>query len=153
MNLNVQKRIAAQVFKSGENRVSFDTTRLNEIKEAITKADIRNLINDSAIILKQKKGISSFRSNKIKLQRRKGKRKGLGSRKGTKTARSSRKKTWMIKVRVQRRFLKLLKSKSYISVQNYRITYKMIKGNMFRSKRHLKLYLDENNLVKKKNAV
>ena len=153
MNLTVQKRIAAQIFKAGENRVVFDITRLNEIKEAITKADIRNLIKNGAIQVKQKHGISSFRTNKKRLKKKKGKRKGLGSRKGSKTARLRRKEAWMIKVRVQRRFLKLLKTREYITVQNYRITYKMIKGNMFRSKRHLKLYLDENNLVKKKNAV
>lgn len=153
MKLNVQRRIAADIFKSGINRVSFDTSRLNEIKEAITKADIRKLIKDSAINLNQIKGISSFRTKKIRLQKRKGKRKGLGSRKGTKTARTERKRTWMIKVRVQRRFIKLLKAKGYLKRQNYRIMYKMIKSNMFRSKRHLKLYLDENNLVSKKNAV
>ncbi len=153
MNLSVQKRIAADILKSGENRISFDTARLNEIKEAITKSDIRNLIKDRAINLNQINGISSFRSNKLKTQRRKGKRRGQGSRKGTKTARLERKKIWMIKVRVQRRFIRLLKAKKYLSVQNYRIMYKMIKGNMFRSKRHLKLYLDENNLVKKKDAV
>ena len=153
MNLQVQRRVAADIFKAGINRVAFDETRLNEIKEAITKTDIRNLIKDGAINLKQIHGVSSFRSNKLKIQRRKGKRRGQGSRKGTKTARLTRKKIWMTKVRVQRRFIRLLKSKKYLSVQNYRIVYKMIKGNMFRSKRHLKLYLDENNLVTKKNAV
>ena len=153
MNLQVQRRIAADILKAGINRVTFDESRLNEIKEAITKADLRNLINDGAIILNQIHGTSSFRSNKLKIQRRKGKRRGMGSRKGTKTARLERKTTWMIKVRVQRKFIKLLKEKKYLSVQNYRIMYKMIKSNMFRSKRHLRLYLDENNLVKKKNAV
>jgi len=153
MNLQVQRRIAADILKAGINRVSFDESRLNEIKEAITKADLRNLINDGAIILNQINGKSNFRSNKLKIQRRKGKRRGMGSRKGTKTARLTRKTTWMIKVRVQRKFIKLLKEKKYLSVQNYRIMYKMIKSNMFRSKRHLKLYLDENNLVTKKNAV
>lgn len=153
MKLNVQKRIAADILKSGTNRVSFNTSRLKEIKEAITKADIRKLIKDGAINLNQIKGISSFRSKKIKLQRRKGKRKGLGSRKGKKTARTERKKAWMTKVRVQRKFVRLLKSKEIISVQNYRIIYKMIKGNIFRSKRHLKLYLNENNLINKKNGI
>ncbi len=153
MKLTVQKRISADILKSGINRISFDTSRLNEIKEAITKADIRKLIKDGAIKLNQIKGISSFRSNKIKLQKRKGKRKGLGSRKGKKTARTERKRTWMTKVRVQRRFVRLLKSRKIISVQNYRMIYKMIKGNIFRSKRHLKLYLNENNLINKKNGI
>src|SRR3989344_282736 len=147
MKLNVQKRIAASLLKAGQNRVVFDNTRLNDIKEAITKADIRRLINDGAIKAKQKKGISSFRTNKLRLQKRKGKRKGIGSRKGTKTA---RKRAWITKVRVQRRFIKLLKIKKLVAPETYTKVYKMIKGNQFRSKRHLKLYLDENNLFVKK---
>jgi|SRR3989338_1084871 len=150
MKLNVQKRIAASLLKAGQNRVVFDNTRLNDIKEAITKADIRRLINDGAIKAKQKKGISSFRTNKLRLQKRKGKRKGIGSRKGTKTARTPRKRAWITKVRVQRRFIKLLKIKKLVIPETYTKVYKMIKGNQFRSKRHLKLYLDENNLFVKK---
>jgi large subunit ribosomal protein L19e len=150
MNLNVQKRISGDMLKAGQNRVVFDNTRLNEIKEAITKADIRKLIADGAIRARQKKGISSFRGNKLKLQKRKGKRKGQGSRKGTKTARTPRKRAWITKVRVQRKFIKLLKLKKLVAPETYTKVYKMIKGNMFRSKRHLKLYLEENNLFLKK---
>jgi len=155
MNLNVQKRISAYLLKAGENRIVFDTTKLNEIKEAITKADIRKLIADGAISKRQKKGISSFRANKLRLQKRKGKRKGPGSRKGTKTARTPRKRLWITKVRVQRRFIKLLQMKKLVAPETYTKVYRMIKGNMFRSKRHLKLYLEENNLFlkKKKNAI
>ena len=150
MKLNVQKRISADILKSGQNRVLFDNTRLNEIKEAITKADIRKLINDGAIKARQKQGISSFRANKLREQKRKGKRKGPGSRKGTKTARTPRKRAWITKVRVQRKFIKLLKLKKLVARETYTKIYKMIKGNQFRSKRHLKLYLDENNLFIKK---
>ncbi|MEK6936754.1 MAG: 50S ribosomal protein L19e [Nanoarchaeota archaeon] len=150
MKLNVQKRIAADILKAGQNRVWFDNTRLNDIKEAITKADIRKLINDDAIKAKQKKGISSFRANKLRLQKRKGKRKGQGSRKGTKTARTPRKRAWITKVRVQRKFIKLLKLKNLVAPETYSKVYKMIKGNQFRSKRHLKLHLDENNLFLKR---
>src|SRR3989344_659609 len=149
MNLSVQKRIAADIFKSGQNRVVFDKFKLNEIKEAITKADIRKLINDGTIKVKQKKGISSFRANKIRLQKRKGKRKGHGSRKGTRHARLGRKRRWIQKVRVQRKFLRMLKEKKLISTKTHLEIYKMIKGNVFRSKRHMKLYLGENKLFKK----
>ena len=150
MKLNVQKRIAADILKAGQNRVWFDNARLNEIKEAITKADIRKLINDGAIKAKQKKGISSFRTNKLRLQKRKGRRKGPGSRKGTKTARTPRKRAWITKVRGQRSFIKLLKIKKLVAPETYTKIYRMIKGNQFRSKRHLKLYLGENNLFIRK---
>ena len=44
--LNVQKRLAAQILKCGRNRVRFDPDRLEDIKEAITKTDIRSLIGE-----------------------------------------------------------------------------------------------------------
>ncbi|MBI2672481.1 50S ribosomal protein L19e [Candidatus Woesearchaeota archaeon] len=150
MKLKTQKRIAAKVLKCGLDRVKFDVARLNEIKEAITKSDIRRLIGMGAISLKQKHGISSYRANKIRLQKRKGKRKGPGSRKGTRHARLTRKRRWIQKVRVQRGFLRLLKEKKLITTQTNREIYTMIKGNVFRSKRHIKLFLEENKLFKKK---
>jgi len=44
MKLNLQKRLAAQILKCSEKRIQLDTTRLSDIKEAITKADIKSLI-------------------------------------------------------------------------------------------------------------
>ena len=41
MKLSNQKRMAAEVLKVGESKVIFDPKRTKEIKEAITKADIR----------------------------------------------------------------------------------------------------------------
>ena len=40
MNLNLQKRLAANVIGCSEKRVVFDPSRLEDIKEAITKTDI-----------------------------------------------------------------------------------------------------------------
>ena len=47
--LDVQRRLAAQILKCGENRIRFDLERLEDIKEAITKTDIRSLINNGVI--------------------------------------------------------------------------------------------------------
>ena len=150
MKLTTQKRIAAQVLKVGINRVLFDTTKLKEIKEAITKEDVRSLIKEGIIKAKPKKGISSFRSKKIKKQKRKELRKGPGSRKGTRKARLPKKKAWMIKVRAQRKFIKSLRDKKLITSKTYNFLYKKIKGNFFRSRNHIKLYLNEHNLFIKK---
>ncbi|MFH0936168.1 MAG: 50S ribosomal protein L19e, partial [Candidatus Woesearchaeota archaeon] len=120
-----------------------------EIKEAITKSDIRGLINSNIIRAKPKHGISSFRSKKIRLQKRKGRRKGHGSRKGKKTARLSRKNAWINKIRAQRSYLKYLHDKKLISPSNYRLLYRKSKGGFFRSERHIKLYIDEHNLLNK----
>jgi large subunit ribosomal protein L19e len=58
MNLKVQKRIAAEILKCSPKRVTFDTESLDEIKEAITKEDLRGLISSGAIAKKSAKGVS-----------------------------------------------------------------------------------------------
>lgn len=149
MNLTTQKRIAAQLLKVGINRVYLDPEKINEIKEAITKSDIKGLINSNIIRAKPKHGISSFRHKKIKAQKRKGRRTGHGSRKGKQKARLSKKDSWMQKIRAQRGYLKYLHDKKLISPYNYRSLYRKSKGGFFRSQRHIKLYIDEHNLLNK----
>lgn len=149
MKLPSQKRIAAAVLGISRKRVKFDPERLSEIKEAITKADIRTLINDGAIHKINKKGISRGRARKIKLQKRKGRRRNEGSLKGSRRARLTGKEEWINRVRLQRGFLMLLKKKGVLSSNNYRLLRQKIKGGFFRSLRHLKLFIEEYNLTKK----
>jgi len=149
MQLKIQKRLAAQILKCSEKRIWLDSDRLEDIKEAITKADIKSLINDKSIKGKPVKGISKHRARKIAVQKRKGRQKGLGSRKGKKTARLSKKSAWMNTIRLQRKFLKELRDKEIISKSSYQQLYKKAKSGFFRSKRHIKQYLEEHNLSKK----
>ena len=148
MDIKIKRRIAADVLKVGRKRVVFDKDKLDDIKEAITKKDIRNLIGQKIIRARKKKGVSRFRARKTLVQKRKGRRTGMGSRKGKKGARLSRKKQWMLSVRVQRGFIRILKDKDILIDSNYRNIYRKIKGGFFRSKRHIKLYLKEHNLTK-----
>src|SRR3989338_3574027 len=120
MTLKSQKRISASILKVGIHRVWFDPNRLSEIKEAITKADIRSLIKDLAIQKKPSNSISRGRAKKIKIQKAKGRKKGLGSRKGTKNVRRPSKKAWIINVRNQRSLIQLLKQKGYITNKTFR---------------------------------
>ena len=145
----MQKRLAAQILKCGENRIWLDSNRLDEIKEAITKVDIKNLIGQKIIKRKPIIGISNFRTKKKKLQKRKGKRKGLGSRKGKKTARLSKKVRWMSRIRIQRKFLRHLKDIGSLDNTSYQNMYLKSKGGFFRSKRHIKFYIEEHGLIKK----
>jgi large subunit ribosomal protein L19e len=149
MKLEVQKRLAADILKGSKYRVKFDPMRLDEIKESITKADIRGLIKENAIFLEQKGGVSKSRSRKRKKQKKKGQRRGHGSRKGTSNARLKDKRKWINKIRLQRKYLKELKQKNLISTRTFRQTYLKAKGGFFRSKRHIKLYLNEKGLLKK----
>ncbi len=148
MKLKVQKRLAAQILKCSEKRIVFDPDSLDEIKESITKADIRGLIGVKAIIKKAAEGVSKGRARKRKEQRRKGRQRGVGSRKGKKTARLPKKKAWANRVRIQRSFIKNLRDKKVISKSDYQNIYMKIKGGFFRSKRHIKLHLGERGLIK-----
>ncbi len=149
MKIGAQKRLAADVMGCSKKRVTFDTERLDEIKEAITKYDIKGLIKDKAITKKPIKSNSRAKARKRQLQKKKGRRKGLGSRKGKKTARTPKKKRWMAAVRLQRDFLKTLRDKNKITKKIYGNLYAKVKGGFFRSKNHLKLYLEEYNLIGK----
>lgn len=150
MKLKIQKKLAADVLDCSEKRVKFDTERLDEIKESITKADIKSLIKDSAIYSIPKKGVSRGKARKIQIQKSKGKRRGFGSRKGKKTARLSKKESWMAKIRTQRVLLKSLKDNEVVSKTVYRQLYKKSRGGFFRNKRHIKLYIEEHELIRNK---
>jgi len=148
MILKSQKRIAAQLMKTGKSRVKFDQERLDDIKESITKTDLRSLIRDKAIQAKPKKGVSRLRARKKIIQKRKGRRSNEGSRKGKRTVRLPRKKEWQNKIRLQRALLSKLKEEKKISTKDYRVLYRKAKGGFFRSKRHLHMYTIENNMIK-----
>jgi len=150
MKLDVQKRIAGDISKCSPKRVRFDTENLSEIKEAITKKDIGNLISQGIIKILPARSPSRARARKIHIQKTKGKQKGHGSRKGKKTTRGFNKETWMNKIRLQRELLKKLRDKSMIDRKTYRMLYLRAKGGFFRNLRHLKLYIEENKLIIKK---
>jgi large subunit ribosomal protein L19e len=143
MNLKVQKRLAAQILECSPKRVIFDNDRLEDIKQAITKRDLRLLVGDHAITMKPMNVTSKVHARKLKIQKSKGRRKGAGSRKGKFNTHFNTKFVWMNNVRVQRAFLKLLVTKNIINRLVYRDLYLKSKGGYFRSKRHIKLYLEE----------
>lgn len=147
MKLNVQKRLAAQALKCSPKRIRLDVKQLGEIKEAITKYDIRALVNSRAIKKVHKKGVSRGRARVLAKKKTAGRRRGHGSRKGRQGARTKKKDTWMNRIRLQRAFLKSLKDKEKFDSKTYRMLYNKAKGGFFRSKRHIKLYLEENKLL------
>ena len=56
----------------------------------------------------------------------------------------------MAKIRIQRKFLAEIKEKKLLDSKTYRPLYLKAKGGFFRNKRHIKLYLEEHNLINKK---
>ena len=147
MDVSTQRRIAAAVLDCGIDRVWIDPENLEKVKMAITKDDIRLLINDGIIVKKQEKGISSARKKQVQEQKRKGKRKGQGSRKGAKGARTPKKEKWMNTIRPLRKMLKDLRENEKIERSAYRKLYRMAKGGAFRSRNHMKLYMKEHGIL------
>jgi len=148
--MKLQKRLAAEIMKCSPKKVQFDTDRLSDVKEAITKADIRAMIKQGVIKAKPVRGVSKVRAKKIKQQKRKGRQKGSGSRKGKFSARADPKLVWMRTVRAQRKFLKELKDKDILVQGSFWELYRKSKGGFFRSIRHIKLFIKEKGMVKTK---
>ena len=146
MKLTTQKRLAAAIMNCSPKRIKFDPRRLKDIKEAITKADLKALIQDKDITRAPEKGVSRVRARKRAIQRSKGLQKGAGKKKAKKTATITKKASWIKKIRIQRAFIKELKEKQIISAATYRNLYRKTKGGFFRSKRHIKLYIQEHDL-------
>lgn len=143
MDLSLQRRLAAQILKIGQSRVWIDPNSAEEVSKAITKEDIRNLIKQNIIQEKPKHGISRGRARELHLQRKKGRRRGPGQRKGKKTARTPPKEAWINKVRALRRALKAMLNSGKINNKEYVMLYKKIKGNFFRNVNHLKIYVEK----------
>jgi large subunit ribosomal protein L19e len=147
-DLRNQRRMAASLLKCGVNRVWMDNDRLDEIAKAVTKADIRVLINGKAIKSRQITGISRGRKQFIAKQKEKGRRRGHGSRKGAKYARLPKKERWIRTIRPIRSYLRSLRDEKQIDRSIYRKYYRKAKGGEFRSKHHLKTHLISDGILK-----
>jgi|SRR3989344_815692 len=147
MDLYSQKRLAAKVAGVGVDKVTINTARVDEVKEAITKADVRALIKSGAITIEDVRTPSRFRAKQRRAQKKKGKGKGQGTKKGRQKARVG--KTWMNKIRAMRLLLKDLKDQKKLTNETYRDLYLKAKGGFFRDMGHLRFYLEQSKLVSK----
>ena len=146
----LQKRLAGKILKCSPYRVWVNPAMLDEVKGAITRFDVRRLIAQGVIIRESLYGGSKVRTRLRQIQKSKGRRRGIGSRKGTANARTPRKEAWMARIRAQRDLLKRMRDSGTITKSTFYSIYKKAKGGFFRSTRHIKLYLGEQNLFVKK---
>ena len=141
---SLQKRLAAKILKVGQSRVWLDPTQKKDIEAAITSADIRKLIQKGYV--KRLPAVVRMPKEK-KVGRTK---RGRGSKKGKKHSIVPSKRKWISTVRPLRRMLKELKATQHIDNQTFKHLYKLVKGGMFRSRAHLRIYLEQRGLVKKR---
>ena len=144
--LTLQKRLAADILKVGKSRVWLDPdlAKQKDLQAAITRADIRRMIKQKMI------KVTPTKIRRPRSAKERKKRKGPGSRKGTKHARLPKKRRWMSTVRPLRRALKELRTDGQIDNATYRKLYMLIKGGQFRSRSHMRIYMEQHGMLKKK---
>ena len=129
--LSMQRRLAAEILGVGENKVFFDNLRIDDISQAITRTDIKELIKDKAIFKK----ISERQAKK----ERKGKRKGSGKfRRKVRT----RKRDYILKIRNLRRYLSSVKGNG-MPLEDYNYMRRLAKAGHFKTRKHLKEYYND----------
>lgn len=142
MDLKNQRRMAAEILKCGQNRVYMNPNNLEDIADSVTRSDIKRLIKEGIISSKQIRGISNGRKKARMAQKSMNKRKGHGSRKGSKYARFPKKRRWINTIRPIRQALRNYREGGYITPETYRYYYKHASGGIFRSRSHLKSHME-----------
>lgn len=129
MNLRKKKELAARVLRVGKDRIVFLQSRLDEIKEAITKQDIRGLRDEGAIVIKEKGG-------RKKLKKRVSKSPG-----NIKKRVKKRKHEYIIMTRKLRSYVNEMKKQEKITGEEAKDIRKKIRNKIFKSKNSLKEYI------------
>lgn len=142
-NVTPQRRMAADILGIGQNKVYIDPDQVGDVATAVTRQDVRNLIKQGTIQKREDQGTSRGRARHTQEQKKKGRKQSHGSRKGRKTARKSAKEEWMQKIRGLRSELKQLRDNDTITASQYRHLYRMAKGNAFRNKKHMQIYMEK----------
>ena len=142
-DLGAQKRLAADVLGVGKNRVWFDPAAQEDIAEAITREDIRALVDEGAVRAEPARSNSRGRARERAAKRAYGHRTGPGSRKGTAGARRDPKEQWTDDIRAQRRELRELRESGELTPAQYREVYAKASGGEFRSVAYLRSYVEQ----------
>ncbi len=150
MSLKSQRRLAAQILKVGVNRVWIDSERNEDVEVAITREEIRKLIHEGAIKALPEKGVSRVRARVLHEKRKKGLRRGSGSKTGSARARVSKKEAWMKRIRALRRRLREWKSKRSITESSYRRLYTLAGSGTFSSIAEMERYAKAHGLWRKR---
>jgi len=127
MKLDSKKNLAVKTLGVGKSKIVFNTDRLDEIKEAITRQDIKDLVSSGAISIKENKG----RKTNVKRKHRKGE--GNIKRKV-----KNRKQEYVKMVRKLRNYVKELVKQGKVDKETSKELRKQIRNRKFKSKRNLR---------------
>lgn len=127
MKLEKKKALVARTLGIGKGRVYFSQKRLSELKEAITKQDIKDLLASGAISIKEKRGRKKIVKRNIR------RRAGSIKKRPKKT-----KREYIIITRKLRAYLKSLKAKGQIPQKDFLQLRREIRARAFKSLSHMK---------------
>lgn len=147
MSLARVRRLAAETLGVGEKRIWLDPEYYDRLSTVISRAEIRALIKKGIIKVKPIKGVSRARARLLREKRKKGLRKGPGSKKGKI---SRKKELWMMRARALRKTLKMLRDKKMISPSDYRKLRGYVKGGMIRTRKQLFTFITEHGMLRKR---
>lgn len=127
MNLEKVKALASKALGVGKGRIVLNTARLSDIKEVMTRQDIKDLVAEGAINILDVKGRMTKHSRKTR--RRAGSiRKKVGGKKAA----------YIILTRKLRTHLSELRKQEKLSEDLFWKLRKEIKARAFKTKAHLK---------------
>ena len=142
VNLRAKKRLVSRVTGVGVHRVWFDSERLDDIADAITRENIRSLITAKTIKIKSFTGTSRGRAKQKRIQKSK-RGTTAGSKKGAKGARIGKKQVYVKKIRSLRNLLKMVKDRKEVTNEQFWSLYKKVGGNTVRNKAHLRTLIED----------
>lgn len=128
MNFRNKKKLIARTLNVGMDKIILN--KPEDIKEAITRQDIRDLVASNNIIIRENKG--------RKKVHRISKRKSKGN---IKKSVGSRKEDYMHLVRKLRRYVKVMKKSGKITKERHRELRKKIRSKEFKSLSYLQDYI------------
>ncbi len=129
MDLSKKRALAARTLGIGIGRVMFNTGRIDEIKEAITKQDIRDLVTGKAIFIREIKG---RKVNPAKKRRRAG---------SIRMRPNSRKRDYITLTRKLRAYISEIRKHGSINEEEFATIRKGIRSKIFKNKAHLKEHI------------
>ncbi len=142
-DLSAQKRLAADILDVGKNKVWFDPEEQGEIADAITREDVRELVDQGVVRAEDAKGNSRGRARERQKKRSYGHQKGAGTRRGKAGGRQNKKEDWQSRIRAQRRTLREMRDEGDLSKSEYRELYDQAGGGEFDSVADMQRYIDE----------
>lgn len=125
MNLAKKKLLVARTLNVGKSRIVFNNERISEIKEVITKQDVRDMLASGAISIKEirgtkkvKKSVTRRRAGSIRKRVKSGKTEYIQITRKLRAHLATLKRTGKITLEIYSEFRKKIRAREFKSLNN-----------------------------------